>query len=346
MSPTSTRRTDMPTTRTSPLGVIVRLLGFIVTIGLLDQLVDWEQVFAQVFIVPAGVFTICVLLALLRVWITGVRWRLMNPDRGGEISSWSYFRFMMISATCNLFLPGALGGDIARSFILYNSDSPSRFTHILSIAADRYVGLLSILILGLVAILALPAISGRAEYLTVTLFFITTIIGGTWALISELLPRLARRLLPDSSRARRLVLDLHDRMTRALEFYRDEKGHVAGAFALCLPIHLISFGILYVFAFYDGIEISFLTLASVSSLVWVISAIPISISGLGLRELSFVYLLSLQGVTAEAATALSLQFFAISVVIGVLGAPLLWSTPSLKVTTAAGRTPGTGANTP
>ncbi len=332
--------------RKSSLGVIARLVGFILTIGVLDRLVDWKQVFAQVFSVPAAVLAICVLFALLRVWISGVRWRLLNPDQDREISPRSYFRYMMISATFNLFLPGALGGDIARSLMLYNTDSPKRFTHILSIAADRYVGMVSILTVGLVAILCLPAESRRVEYLAIILIFFVMMVCGVWIVTSESLPKLTRRVLVDGGRARRLILNLHDRVRSVMEFYLHEKGRVAGAFALCLPIHLITFGILYAFALSDKIPISFLTLSAVFSIIWVVSAIPISISGLGLRELSFVYLLSLQGVTAEVATALSLQYFGINVLIGVLGAPLLWFSPPPQATVASDLASRTGAGNP
>ncbi len=327
--------------RKSFLVFVGRLVGLAIMLIAVDQLVDWELVLDQVFSVPISLLAVCVLLALVRVWISGVRWRLLNPDPGAEISSWGYFRYMMISATFNLFLPGALGGDIARSFMLYRTDSPARVTHILSIAADRYVGLVSILAVGLVAILFLPADSGRAEYVTIILAVLAVVVCGGWIVTSEFLPKLMRRALADEGRAQRFIVNLRNRLLSVMDFYRHEKGRVAGAFALCLPIHLITFAILYAFAVSGEIRISFLALSAACSIVWVVAAIPISISGLGLRELSFVYLLSLQGISAEAATALSLQHFGINVLIGVLGAPLLYFSPPPPATMGSGSRTGT-----
>jgi len=61
-----------------------------------------------------------------------------------------------------------------------------------------------------------------------------------------------------------------------------------------------------------------------AALLWVILAIPISIAGFGVRELTLVYLMAPYRVYASIATAISLGYFAVSVTLGMVGIPFVY----------------------
>jgi uncharacterized membrane protein YbhN (UPF0104 family) len=58
-------------------------------------------------------------------------------------------------------------------------------------------------------------------------------------------------------------------------------------------------------------------------IIWIIITIPISLSGLGLREGAFVFFFSQVGVTPSDAVAISLLYYSYNVVIGVAGGLIL-----------------------
>lgn len=68
------------------------------------------------------------------------------------------------------------------------------------------------------------------------------------------------------------------------------------------------------------LEIGLLTLTWVRSLVFILTLIPITVGGIGVREAAFVVLLGLYGVAAESAFALAIALFGVQLAIGAIGA--------------------------
>ena len=71
-----------------------------------------------------------------------------------------------------------------------------------------------------------------------------------------------------------------------------------------------------------SIDVSFLSIAWIRSLMAILILMPISIAGLGIREATFVVALAQFGVPAESALMLSLLFFAKVVLYGLVGGVL------------------------
>jgi uncharacterized protein (TIRG00374 family) len=91
-------------------------------------------------------------------------------------------------------------------------------------------------------------------------------------------------------------------------------------FSLSITVHLLGILIYYLLAVSLGINISFVTIGWIRSAVLIISMVPISMSGLGVREGVSLFLLKLYGVSGERALALSFLFFgATLLLIGAVG---------------------------
>ncbi len=92
----------------------------------------------------------------------------------------------------------------------------------------------------------------------------------------------------------------------------------------CLSAGSVVFFVLsaYVVARSLGVEITFLALLWVRALVFALTLIPISIGGVGLREVGFVGLLSFYGVPAPDALAFSFANFGLQLAIAAIGALL------------------------
>jgi uncharacterized protein (TIRG00374 family) len=142
--------------------------------------------------------------------------------------------------------------------------------------------------------------------------------------ISNVLTNIVARLLRQLGRLGDKFIRLIKTWQEVIRYYSKNPLRIVFAFLLCIPIHILWFIIVYILSRSIGINISFLSISMITCIVWVISSLPLTFAGLGVRELSFVYLLSLQGISAEFATALSLSQFGIIVLVAMAGLPFFW----------------------
>jgi hypothetical protein len=91
--------------------------------------------------------------------------------------------------------------------------------------------------------------------------------------------------------------------------YRNQSGVISKTLLLSVFVQFTCILGVYVLALGIGQNIPFLALLIYLPLITLVSTLPISISGLGVREGAFVLLLGLIGVRPETATAISLSWF-------------------------------------
>lgn len=98
-------------------------------------------------------------------------------------------------------------------------------------------------------------------------------------------------------------------------------------FLTCVS-YLIFFAPCYLIAIALGISINFVTITLFMAISNLISFIPISISGLGTRDVTLIYLFSLVGLKAELAVSYAfLVFITFFVSGGLMGAVAWWIKP-------------------
>ncbi|MBN1225803.1 MAG: flippase-like domain-containing protein [Deltaproteobacteria bacterium] len=302
----------------------LRIIGLIGCFLLVFYIVDIKLLASSLNQLSGWVVLFALIIAFLRLWLVSIRWQLLNTDAAKQLSRWQYYRYMIISSTCNLFMPGALGGDIARSVLVFRTVETNRSANILAVLVDRIIGFTSIIMLGTIACLISPALPSRSHYLLFLLALIGFFLSALAIAVSSTLNHLLIKVLKQLGRWGRNLIDLINVWQGVIKFYHKNPKRMFLALLLCVPIHSSWFIIVYILARNIGIDIPFLSISMVTCLVWVISAVPLTFAGLGVRELSFVYLLSLQGITAEFATALSLHQFAIIVLVAMIGIPFIW----------------------
>jgi len=268
---------------------------------------------------PLYVVVALVVIGIGRTWLTGLRWRFLNPDVTAQLKAWHYFRFAMIAHTFNLVMPGALGGDFVKTAFTLKAVEHHRIHNVMAIILDRFVGLLSILFLGTVAFLLLSDIPDKTAFYTYfgILYGILIVL-----IVLALNSHLHKLLISCFARLGKIGLWLNNVISiwkETVKYFSLNKRKVFHAGLICLPIHLASFCTTYYLAVMLNIRISFLEISLITSLVWIVTAVPITISGAGIREFSMIYLLSLYGIEGELATALSLYTYIISIILGLIG---------------------------
>jgi uncharacterized membrane protein YbhN (UPF0104 family) len=250
----------------------------------------FEKVFSTLKDISIPAFIGTMLLYIFAQFISTVRWKLFLPHTLGIRKLFSLY---LIGSFFSTLLPGIIGGDAVKGFYLYQATRNGSLT-LASIFMDRYIGLV---VLILICTLALPFGFGyfqgsRIAWLVplIALSFITASL-----LIFGL--RLGQRI--------KLISNFY----HYFHAYRNQKDIIAKSMLLSVIVQLAGILSIYVLAHGFKQDIPFTALLVFVPLIVLFSTIPISISGLGMREGAYVVLFSFINIKPEVATAISLSWF-------------------------------------
>jgi uncharacterized membrane protein YbhN (UPF0104 family) len=273
--------------------VLFFLLKVVVSSGALYIILsktDAGQIASMIKKIGIFYFFLAAAVYLAAQMISTLRWELLLPERFGFRK---LFPLYLIGSFFSSFLPGLIGGDLVKAYYL-NKDAKKLSLTLASVFMDRYLGFVSLMIIGIAAFpFALPYF-GDSPYKWAMPVILAAFITGSLLFFGL---RLGRRFKTVS------------------EFYeyfvvlKSRKDIIIKAIVLSLIVQVLCFGGVGILAFAMGADIPLLILFVFLPIIITVTSVPISISGLGVREGAFVLLLGLIGVRPEAATSLSLSWF-------------------------------------
>jgi len=239
--------------------------------------------------------------------LSAYKWSLLGRSVGYARPVGEYTRFYFIGMFFNLFGPSTIGGDVVRALYLAEGHRPG--IAINSVLFDRVSGLVLLMALGAAALIAFPQY-GLPWPLTASL-----VAGGLVLVLGWwMCPRLVR-LLPAGNRFRRQV------ETELGPFWRDRVLLVRVAVA-SLAFHLTQVGVQYILARAAGVALPFSYCLVYHPVISLMTALPLSVAGLGVREGGYLYFLTRIDVDDSIAVTLGLLWFALTVLAGMVGGAL------------------------
>lgn len=304
------------------IGLSIKLSVLAISVLLLLRIIDPNVLVENIKKVPPSMILLATFIGLIRNWFSAVRWKIINIDTSNQLKTWDYFRYTMIGGLFNILLPGALGGDLVKSAYMANEVQNYRSKNIISILFDRLVGFASVFFLGIIMLnfstvnLNKTAINLTAVLLLITGIFLIWVIKNYDPLAVPILKNAENKIL-------KFILNFLSAVHESVHYYINYPRKIMKAFLICFPIHFSWLLIVYLFAIGLEMHLTFADIAMSSTIIWFITAIPISIGGLGIREISHVLILSKFGIIAEKAVSLSLYQFVITIIISLLGLPFL-----------------------
>lgn len=227
-----------------------------------------------------------------------LRWVLLLRASGVAIATADAARIFLVSAFVGSFLPAGVGGDAARAWGLKRHTAQGSEA-LASVAVDRLLGVLSLVVIGVAGAMAWAPAMGRTWSVIGSIAVVTTAsVGAFWA------DRVIRALVPthlhDGVLARG-VLGVSDAVAR----YRG-RGAVLGQVMLwSLVVQMLRIVQAYLLGLGLGIAVPFRYYLFFMPIGLLMLLLPISISGFGLPQGVIVWLLSPLGVPDERSFALS-----------------------------------------
>ena len=294
---------------------LIRLIGIGLLIFILFK-IDWiefKESLKQIKILPL----IYSALLLLPLYIFKVlRWRYLLSVQQINYSFKNSFLAFLASNYIAFITPGRLG-EVAKAFYVKGDLRINIAKSMPSVIFDRLFDVYVLLAVGL---------TGLIHYLPIKDFGIVFWIIIIFIIICPVF-LLSKRLIFALLKSFNIInLRIKGKPVYGFleNFYKEVNILINFKLIIGLFLTLAAYGILY----YSGLQmahainlnINYFTIAVFISVANILSFIPISVSGIGTREASLIYLFSLIGQTKEAAILFStLLFFVFFIIGGIYG---------------------------
>jgi uncharacterized protein (TIRG00374 family) len=311
----------------SPAAVLFwRLLRFAVAGGLLYYAVygvDWQRAalalsdVSWTWIAVAAALTVMDRLTMAWRWIALLR----AVDANRPLRTGPLLRVFFISGFAGTFIPaGSFGGDTVRA-VAATRQGVTMPNAVASVALDRLLGTLSVLLSGVVGIMIL----GRLEYRSLLWISAALGLGGaiaTWLLLFD--SRIYRVLLQRTGLSRVGVIDrLANKFLDAVAQYANKRSVVGAVLAGSLVVHVLRTLQVWALGMALGLPVGLEWYFAAVPIIVLVMLLPISPSGIGVGNVAFGYLFGVAGVDWDRAISLSILFMLLSVIGNLPGGLLL-----------------------
>lgn len=243
-----------------------------------------------------------------------------------RISLWESYKYYLMGMFYNNLLPTSIGGDLFRIYLL-----EKKAGHIYRVSStvfiERLSGLLVTLFLALFSALILYTNQNSIYILYLSGFLLFSCIIILLLFSPSFLLLLKRK---SSILALQKLLQIIERFLTAVQEYRHNPRLIGQILFLSLLYQLSDILVAYCLGLIIGIEVNFLYFLFFIPLLYIITLLPVSINGLGLRENTLVYLFSTIGTASHKALLLSLLIYLDRLVKGLVGALLLLAATQLN----------------
>jgi uncharacterized protein (TIRG00374 family) len=277
-------------------------------------MVDWSAAADRLAEGSWGWFVAAVLVLFVSQLIAAVRWRLLLSGADLERPLPLVIRAYLVGVFANNFLPTSVGGDFTRAWLLARSGSPL-VRALLSVFVDRFMAFWCLVAVAWIALAADPgAVPGSLALALLTATVVGVLASGVLLWLSMRGGRALARRLPER------VLGWARETRQTLRLYGTQPRMLAAVVLLGLVFQGLAMLAVWMVARAIDLEIPFSLLAVVAPLVLLVTLIPISIAGFGVREGGMVLLLGAADYGATDATLLSLVGTAALVISSLPGA--------------------------
>ncbi|BAI76913.1 methyltransferase (plasmid) [Azospirillum sp. B510] len=301
--------------RTALLGYPLKLVVSVLILLFLLSRVDLAEVLQEFSSMrPTHALVAMALLAATH-GVNAVKLRVLLPDRRVG----TLLAYTLIAQAYALLLPGQIAGEAVKAYRLSQGEGRQAGGVVSVVLLDKLIGGLAILLLMLAGVLADPARLGGSGLLWPTV----AALAGLAAAIACLAWKPAQdgllRLFP-GGRGWRGWVGCH--LAHFLAMWRAQAMQPHTLF-LCLAYSILSQLLTIsgsvLFGLGLGIDLGYAIWCVIIGVLTVILLAPLTVGGIGLREISLVGMLGHFGVPADRALALAMAIFAFQIMVAAFG---------------------------
>ena len=301
--------------------ILLKSSGFILLIMILLRL-DVKQITNDLVNINFLAISPLFLLFLCYSYIKAQRWKILLINSGINITGQNLFSIYAGSFLAGAITPGRIG-EVIKYKMIKGNDYDNNLKFALSVQ-DRIWDVSFVLLIG--SLFFFYVINNMFYILFILPFVLLFIFTSFWPeTIIQAMASLLSKYFSNSSFAKK-INNLSKRIIKL------SPKHLAGCLILTIFSWVIYFFQAYLLFSATGLTYSFVFLSCVIATAGLIALLPISIAGIGTRDLVLVGLFSLSGKSPEAAIVLSACLLLIFLANCIISLPF-WMYESRSLTT-------------
>ena len=297
------------------LAISVALLAYLLFVTIPTE--DLSKIFTLFFSSDLYNLFLALLCVLGDRFLSAWKWLLLLRIREPNTPVLPVLEVFFVSTFLGYFLPSSIGGDALRAYSLsrINRDLAGSAS---SVAIDRAYGILGLLSIS--AVVLIPAIGTFVTVADAAVIWAAAIVGlaGVVLISSRTVYRWFFRVA--GLKKGGVIRGKISRLVNASAEFAGRKQVLARVFSYSMVVQILRVLLGFFCGAALGLEVDLASYFIAMPIVVVVTLLPISIAGFGVREAAFIYFFTRAGVPAYACLSLSLLYFAMGILVLIPGA--------------------------
>jgi glycosyltransferase 2 family protein len=254
---------------------------------------------------------------LLSQVLSAHKWQVLARPLGFHHPLRVFGVYYFVGMYLNLFVPSTVAGDVGRGLLLA-TQSGRVSTALQSVLADRITGVVMLLWVSALGFLVFGPTVFPATVAYGVIGAAVLVVAGWW-IAPQVVPVL---FLPGHA--------VHRAWENLIQPYHDQAMLLGYACLVAFGLHCLQLGLQVVLAYALRLPVPLWYLILFIPLVHILSALPVSFGGIGVRESSYVVFLALIGIGRHQALAFGFLWSALVLGGGMVGGVVLLLSPEVQ----------------
>ncbi len=259
-------------------------------------------------------------ILLLNTFLSAWKWHILLKSDGLDIPLATLTGSYLVGSFFNMFLPSNIGGDSYRILdIMKRSNDTIRSAT--SVFADRLSGFFALVTLSLLSSIFVVGKTGDMFFFYLPFAIFIFLISLLWALYNQ---KVIRHVMKSVGLYRfKFFSGTLERIFSSFSRYGSRLDTVIKVMFISFFFQSLVITIVFLLAKSLGVSVSFFYFSAFVPLISLMEALPVSIYGIGVRDIGYVFFFGSAGMGDLQTRSLAVLFFAMTVVYSLFGGMVL-----------------------
>ncbi len=310
---------------------IFSVLRILVSVGIIGFFLIYQKETLNSFVETIKqtnyLLIVCALLGYIPVMtLSIIRWNALLVIQGVHLKPLTLIRLFLIGTFFNNFTLGVTGGDVIKAYYVSHETKDKKAEAVTTIFLDRIIGMMALFSIALIALLFME----NNEFMAKIQQMILVLFVGAFLFCFLLFNKSLLKKIPYVEPLAKKLPFYHTlrKIYNSFHLYHHHKKTLAFTYLLSVLLQVCMMLVIFLLGFaLDITHADLIHYFLFFPIIATLSALPISLGGLGVGEAAFVYFFGLVGVPSGKAFALGLCTRFVWIAWGLIGG-LIYMLPS------------------